>query len=79
MAKEVDANHFEILWSLVTQKQTMIERPRDIASDVGLEKNRTCKTRVEGKNEMQKTKWRWPFDGHLQDSLLIIPCKLTMC
>ena len=56
MAKEVDANHFEILWSLVTQKQTMIERPRDIASDVGLEKNRTCKTRVEGKNEMQKTK-----------------------
>lgn len=56
IAKEVDANHFEILWSLVTQKQTMIERPRDIASDVGLEKNRTCKTRVEGKNEMQKTK-----------------------
>lgn len=56
MAKEVDTSHFEILWPLVTQKQMMIERPRDIASDVGLEKSRTCKTHVEGKNEMQKTK-----------------------
>lgn len=55
-SKEVDTTHFEILWPSVTHKQRTIERPRDTASDVGLEKNRTCKTRVKGKNEMQRTK-----------------------